>query len=190
MFLTTVFSVLIPMTVLTADGNDIQCIFNQNDSSYSFFASFRINADPKCLLRISFNYEHIRAVASDAKDILLLDSGSNWNRISYTYQKYIFFENTSVWLRKLDREKQRVDFTLVSSKNNLVLIPMLISSSGYFQIKQDKDFAIVEYYQECRITEKAITKLYASRMKNEAVKFINLFAVYASENCNGSSITN
>lgn len=188
--ITALFAALIPMTVMTANGNDIHYTFTQTDSSYSFYGSFSIAADPKCLLRISFNHMHIQALAPDAKEVLLIDSGSNWNRISYTYQKYIFFENTSVWFRKLNQEKQRVEFTLVSSDNNLELMPVPISSSGYYQIKQVKDYAVVEYYQECRLKEKPITKLYLSRMKGEAVEFINRFAAYASEHCNGSLFTN
>lgn len=190
MFLITMFSALIPTTVQTAEGNHIHCTFNQTDSSYSFYGSFRIDADPKCLLQISFYYKHIRALATDAKVVLLIDSGSNWNRISYMYQKYFFFENTSVWLRKLNQERLKVDFTLVSSHNNNALMPILLSSSGYYQIKQDKGFAIVEYYQECRLTEKSITKFYLNRMKSEAIQFINRFALYASEHCSRLSLTN
>jgi len=88
--ITALFAALIPMTVMTANGNDIHYTFTQTDSSYSFYGSFSIAADPKCLLRISFNHMHIQALAPDAKEVLLIDSGSNWNRISYTYQKYIF----------------------------------------------------------------------------------------------------
>lgn len=179
---------LVPMILFAS--NDIQYTFDQTDSSYSFFGRFVINAEPECLLRISFNYEHIQALAPDAKEVRLINSGCDWNRISYTYHKYIFFENTSVWLRKLDQDKQRVNFVLVSSNNNLAMMPALTASSGYYQIKQVNDYTVVEYYQECRLTEKSITKLYLSRMKGEAVEFINRFAAYASEHCNGSLFTN
>jgi hypothetical protein len=181
------FTVFMPLVAVSEKENDIQYIFKQTDSSYSFYGRFKIKADPNCLLEISFNYEDIRSLAANAKEVLLIDSGNNWNQISYTFHGYFFFENTSVWLRKLDMEKQRVDFTLVSSENNLSLMPRLISSSGYYMITQENECVVVEYYQECWLTEKSITKFYISRLKNEAIKFIYLFSEYAGENCGRSS---
>lgn len=183
----TVLAVLMPVMTLAAEENDIQYTFTQTDSSYSFYGSFKINANPECILDISFNFRHIRALAPDAEEVILVDSDSNWNQISYIYQKFIFFENTTIWSRKLDEEKQRVDFTLVSSQNNQTMMPRLISSSGFYQVKQQSDYIIVEYYQECKLAEESITKFYLNRIKKEAINFMDKFSEYASEYCNRSS---
>jgi hypothetical protein len=113
----------------------------------------------------------------------LIDQGSNWNQISYIYQKFIFFRNKTVWYRILNKENQRVDFTLVSSENNQTIMPRMISSSGFYQIKQQGEHSIVEYYQQCQITEELITKLYLNRAKKEAIKFMHKFSEYASTFC-------
>lgn len=182
--------VIIPLKIYAEEPDDIQYKFTQTDSSYTFYGSFKINANPKCLLEISFNYKHIRALALDAKEVQLIDQGNNWNQISYIYQKFTFFKNKTVWHRILNEENQRVDFTLVSSENNQTIMPRMISSSGFYQIKQQGEYFIVEYYQQCQITEVLITKLYLNRAKKEAIKFMHKFSEYASTFCNNSTSTN
>jgi len=81
---------LIPMKIYSEEPDDIQYKFTQTDSSYIFYGSFKINANPKCLLEILFNFEHIRALALDAKEIQLIDQGNDWNQISYIYQEFTF----------------------------------------------------------------------------------------------------
>ena len=189
-FTIILFTVIIPLKLLAQEPNDLKYEFTQTDSSYSFYGSFKIKANPKCILDISFNYKHIRALALDAKEVRLIDQGINWNQISYTYQKYIIFKNKTVWHRILNEENQRVEFTLVSSENNQTIMPRMISSSGFYQVKQQGEYFIVEFYQQCQPTEKSITKLYISRMKKEAIKFMHEFSEYASSCCNNSTSTN
>lgn len=182
-FLITLAVLLMPLKIFAEEVNDIQYKFIQNNSGYSFFGTFRINANPKCLLEISFNYEHIRALAQDAKEVLLIEQGIDWNKISYTYERSLYFENRSVWHRTLNREKQRVNFILVSSENNRTVMPRIISSSGFYQIKLQEDYIIVEYYQECQLSESSLIKLYLNKVKKEAMKFMHDFLVYAKDHC-------
>lgn len=181
--------VLIPMKTFAEEPDDIQYIFERTDSSYTFYGCFKINATPDCLLEISFNHKHIQALALDAKEVLLIDQGSNWNQISYTYQKFTFFKNKTVWHRVLNKANQRVDFTLMSSENNQTIMPRMISSSGFYQVKQEGDYFIMEYYQQCQLTEKLITKLYLNSVKKEAIKFMLTFSEYAHTYCDMSTST-
>ncbi|MBC8321880.1 MAG: hypothetical protein H8E34_14310 [Bacteroidetes bacterium] len=170
--------------ILFAQVHDnIICKFTQTDSSYTFKGSFNIKANPECLLEITFKYAHVRALAPDAKEVLLIGEGSNWNQISYIYQEFIFFRNKTIWHRTLDKENKRVDFTLMSSENNTAVMPQMISSSGYYQIKQQEEYLIVEYYQQCILTEESITKLYLGRAKKDAIKFIHKLSEYAETYC-------
>jgi hypothetical protein len=170
-----------------AQESAMQYLFTQTDSSYTFNGSFEIDADPKCLLEICFNYEHIRALAPDAEEVILIDQGVNWNQIKYTYQKYFFFENMSAWYRKLDEENMRVDFTLLWSTNNLAIMPRIISSSGFYKIIPKENNILVEYHQNCLLSKESITNYYLDRVKKEAISFMRLFSEYASENCKVSS---
>ncbi len=179
--------VLIPARLFAQESNDIKYKFTLADSSYTFYGSFRIKVPPKCLLEISFNYNHIKALALDAKKVRLIDQGSNWNQISYTYRKFIFFKNTTVWHRIFSEEDQRVDFTLLSSDNNRRIMPRMVASSGYYQITREGEYSIMEYYQQCQLTEESITKLYIKKVKKNAIKFIHEFSEYASTFCNNST---
>jgi len=175
---------LLMTTTFAQEKTDIQYQFTQTDSSYSFSSSFYIKANPNCLLNLCFYYQHIKALAPDAKEVLVKDQGSDWNQISYTYKKFIYFVNKSLWYRKLDEEMQRVDFTLISSENNKTIMPEMISSTGYYQIKKQGGDIIVEYFQECQLTKSHITNLYINRVKKEAIQFMQRFMEYANANCN------
>ena len=175
--------IMVPLTVFADGENDIQYKFTQTDSTLSFYGSFKTNKSPDCLLEIFFNYKHIKALAPDAKEVQLINQGSNWNRIRYIYQKFIFFENISVWHRKLDLEKQRLDFILVSSLNNTVTIPKMISSSGFYQVKKQGEDIIVEYYQHCQLTKSLVTNLYLNIVKNEAIHFMEKLLEYSNTIC-------
>jgi uncharacterized lipoprotein YehR (DUF1307 family) len=170
--------------------DDIKYTFTQTDSTYSFSGSFTIKANSNCLLDICFQHEHISALAPDAKEVLIKDQGNDWNQISYTYQKFIYFENKSVWNRKLDKENMRVDFTLISSKNNHAIMPRMVSSSGYYQISMQDEEIIVKYFQECQLTKSSITNLYLNRVKKEALQFMHRFLEYANTICNNSLLDN
>lgn len=188
-FTIIILAFFIPVKVVNQDSDAIKYKFTQTDSSYIFYGSFRIKTNPKCLLEISFDYEHIRALAPTAKEVLLIDQGSNWNKISYTYQEFLFFKNRTVWHRVLNEENQRVDFTLMSSENNQTIMPRVISSSGFYQIKQQQEYLVVEYYQHCLLTEGLIAKFYINKAKEEAIKFIHRFSEYAGAYCNSSKST-
>ena len=180
-------SMLIPNNLFAQESDNVKYKFIQTDSSYTFYGSFRIKVPQKCLLEISFNYNHIKALALDAKEVRLIDQGSDWNQISYTYRKFIFFKNTTVWHRILDKEDQKVEFTLLSSKNNLKIMPRMIASSGYYQITQDEEYSIMEYYQQCQLTEESITKSYIKKVKKNAIKFIHGFYKHAHIFCSNST---
>jgi hypothetical protein len=180
--------IMVLLTVSADEINKIQYKFTKTDSSYSFYGSFKINAYPACLLEIFFNYKHIKALAPDAKEVLLIEQGSDWHKIRYKYQKFIFFENISVWHRTLDIEKQRVDFILVSSENNQATMPRMISSSGFYRVNKHGEDIIVEYFQECQLIKTSITNLYLYRVKREVIQFMNWFSEYANTICSDKPV--
>jgi len=169
--------------IFASGPDDIQYKFTQTDSTLSFYGSFKTNKNPGCLLEIFLNYNHIKALAPDIMEVQLIDQGNNWNRIEYKFQKFIFFENISVWHRELDREKQRLDFNLVSSVNNQVAMPKMIASSGFYHVKKQGVDLIVEYYQQCQLTKSIITNLYLKILRNEAIHFIKKLSEYSDTNC-------
>ena len=120
LIITVLVILLIPPTSLAQIPSPIHYKFTQTDSNYTFYGSFKIKADPECLLDILFNYKHIKALAVDAKEVVLIDQGKNWNQISFTYQKYIFFKNKSIWHRVLHEEDKRVVKAKLTDKGIVV----------------------------------------------------------------------
>ncbi len=175
--------IMVRPAIFASGPDDIQYKFTQTDTTLSFYGSFKTNKSPECLLEIFFNYYHIKALAPDIMEVKLIDQGNNWNRIEYKFQKFIFFENISLWHRNLDREKQRLDFILVSSVNSQVTMPKMIASSGFYHVKKQGEDLIVEYYQQCHLTKSFFTNLYLKILKNEAIHFIEKLSEYSNENC-------
>ena len=177
---------IIPFPVIANQEDEIHYHFTQTDSGYSFYGSFKLFADPKCILAICFNPDDLIKLAPDAKEVTLTGQGSDWNQLRYTYRKYLFFENSSVWNRQLDEDRFRVDFSLVWSENNLSIMPEIVSSSGFYQISLENDLVLVEYYQSCIITEVSLSGFYIDNMKKEAASFLQRFSEYAGDHCNVS----
>jgi hypothetical protein len=179
-FFITVFNLV--SLLIIANNDDIQYEFSQTDSSYTFTSIFKINANKECLIHVFFDFEHIKALAPSAENVKLIKSGSNWNKISYTYKAFIF-SNTSVWSRKINQKASKVNFELVSSTNNNSLMPEMTSSSGYYQITSTNDGLEVRYYQECTLTKSIFTNLYIDKVKSEAVEFMYWLKKYAVSEC-------
>jgi hypothetical protein len=164
-------------------ASNVQYEFTELDLTFTFKGSFITNADVTCLLDVCFTFEHNLNLSYSADNIELVDQGESWNRIRYTYCEYYFFENISVWERKLDVDNQRVDFSLLTSVNSSTLMPKMLSSTGYYRITNQSNATIMEYFQEFTLSESILTNIYKEQLKIEAIRFINFFSEYAKSSC-------
>jgi len=176
-------AIICSVQVFARENDGIYFSFSQTDTSYTFYGSFNIIAEAACLIDICFNYDPIKAMAVDASSVELIKEGENRNKIKYTYRKFPFLKNESVWYRALNRENSRVDFLLVSSENNNSIMPRMISSSGYYKVSQLNGILSVEYFQQCRLTKSILTDLYRNYMKKKAVEFLHVFKDYSEKHC-------
>ncbi|MBN1597217.1 MAG: hypothetical protein JW894_02900 [Bacteroidales bacterium] len=189
-FVSVFLIIIINTGVISAQGkNKIQYSLTETDTSYTFKGTFKINADPGCLINIFFSYEHLCALAPDAV-VTLTEKGDVWNQVGYLYKKYGYFENRSEWFRELDKQHYKVKFTLISSENNKSIMPVMKSSSGYYQVKKKDNFYIVIYYQECTLSESALTNIYLNKAEKEAIIFLERLAEYSCTHCGVSSPIN
>ena len=169
--------------LLFAQKNQVQYKFIVSDTGYTFFGSFESNADPECVLDISFAFKHQKNLAPWAKEIRLDDQGENWNRLCFIVKKFGLFKNTSTWNRVLNQKKLRVDFTLINNSNKSSILPDIISSKGFYQIKKVNESILVKYYQECELTKSFISDIYINQGKKEAIKFLYTFSKYTNTIC-------
>jgi len=136
----------LPVILPGIQNSEFDYEFIQDGNCYSFRGSFIVQAKCDCLIDVVYNFEHISKYATDAESVEFVRQGENWNEVNYTYRKYLIFENKSTWRRTLKRDEQKVVFEMLSSQNNLTIMPKLLSSTGYYQIKPEKEGYRVEYF--------------------------------------------
>ena len=169
--------------LLAQEDGDLQYRIVKDSPRYSFFCSFKIDVSPECLLDLSFQYEHMKALAPEAKDVLLIDKGTNWNKLKYIYEQKPIYRNETLWKRVIDTANLRVEFNLLSSENNHAFMPNIVSSGGYYQITPKDGFVLVEYFQQCELTNDYISNFYLYILKRKATNFVSLFYNYALKKC-------
>jgi len=174
----------LPILLYASKKKEFDYEFIQEDTYYSFRGSFIVKAEPDCLINLIYNFKNISKYALGAKSIELVQQGENWYDVMFTYRKLLIFENQSTWRRTLNRDEYKVAFKMISSKNSINIMPILLSSTGYYQIKSEKECSRVEYFQECQLKSGFLKDTYVSQAKKEAIKFLNLFKGYVERNCN------
>jgi len=157
--------------------------FIQNSNYYSFQGSFIVTAEFDCLINVIYDFEHISKYTVGAKSIEITRQGENWYEVTYIYRKLIIFENQSTWRRTLKRDEGKVVFEMISSKNNLNIMPEVLSSTGYYQVKPEKEGHQVEYFQECELKPGILKNTYINQAKKEAIKFLREFKDYIERTC-------
>ena len=157
--------------------------FIQDNNYYSFRGSFIVTVELDCLIDVIYNFEHISKYTSGAKSIEKIREGENWYEVTYIYRKLIIFENQSTWRRTLIRNEGKVVFEMISSKNNLSIIPEVLSSTGYYQVKPEKECHRVEYFQECKLKPGILKNTYINQAKKGAIKFLREFKEYIERTC-------
>jgi hypothetical protein len=173
----------IPVLIYSSSMEEFTYHFYQDDSSYSFLGSFAVIADLDCLLNLVFDIEHISKFALGAKTVELIRQGDNWNVVRYTYRKFIFFENRSTWRRTLNRDSQELVFEMISSENNLKILPEMLSSNGYYRISPDDAGFRLEYFQECKLNPDDLKDSYIKTVREKAIEFLKEFREYTEKTC-------
>jgi hypothetical protein len=173
----------LPIILSGSQNDEFDYEFIQDGNRYSFRGSFVVTADRNCLIDVIYNFEHISKYATDAESVELVQQGQNWYEVTYTYRKFLILENKSTWRRTLKRDEQKVIFEMISSENNVSLMPQLLSSSGYYQIKLEKEGYQVEYFQECKLKTGILKDAYINQAKKVAIKFLREFKQYIERTC-------
>lgn len=173
----------VPVLLYGSTKNEPDYEFYVDDSCYSFRGSFIVKAELDCLISVVYDFEHISKYASGAKSIELVRQAENWSVVTYTYRRFIIFKNKSTWRRTLNRENHEVVFLMISSENNINIMPDLLSSSGYYQIRLEEECYRVEYFQECKLVPGFLKDSYINKVKKEAIEFLLEFREYVEKTC-------
>ena len=179
------YTVLFCLTTLLLGSHkpDLESDFIQNENDYSFRGCFIVNADPDCVLNQVFDFQNIAEYSLGAKSIELDQRGDHWYDVTFTYRKYLVFENQSTWRRTLHEDEHRIDFELIADENNVDILPTMQFSRGYYHIKPEEDGCLVEYYQECRLEPGFLEDVYIKMVRDEALNFLHIFKEFITARC-------
>jgi len=173
----------LPILLYGSREKELDYEFIQEDTCYSFRGSFIVKAEPDCLINLIYNFKNISKYALGAKSIELVRQGENWYDVTFTYRKLLIFENQSTWRRTLNRHEYKVVFKMISNRNNLNIMPKMLSSTGYYQVRPEKEGCRVEYFQECKLKSGFLKDIYINKAKKEAIIFLHEFKEYIEKTC-------
>ena len=121
----------LPMLLYGSRKDELDYEFIQEDTYYSFRGGLIVKAEPDCLINLIYSFKNISKYALGAKSIELVRQGENWYDVTFTYRELLIFENQSTWRRTLRRHEHKVVFKMISSRNNLSIMPKMLSSTGF-----------------------------------------------------------
>jgi hypothetical protein len=172
-----------PILLYGSKKKELEYEFFQDDTCYSFRGSFIVKVKPDCVINLIYNFNNISDYSLDVNSIELVQQGENWYDVTFIYRKFLIFENQSTWRRILSRPEYKIDFIMLSNKNNSYILPKMISSSGYYQIHPETENCRVEFYQECKLKSGFLKNTYINEAKKEALRFLQEFKEYIQKTC-------
>jgi membrane protein DedA with SNARE-associated domain len=149
---------------------------------YTFRGSFLTFSDPDCLLDILYDFDHLRKFVTCPNSFSLLQKGDNWHSFCCTY-RVLLSENKLIYRKTLKKEELRVTFEMIAGRQNIKLIPEVLSSSGYYEIMPKKDGYQVVYFHQDRLSPSFCRDIYLYLAKKEAVKFLQELKNYVEKEC-------
>lgn len=173
----------LPIVVSGNQEKEFDYEFIQQDTCYSFRGSFLVSAESDSVIDLIYNFNNLSEYTIGAQSVERIQQGDHWYDVSFIYRKFFIFENKSTWRRTLKTDEHKIVFEMLFSKNNLKVMPDVISSTGYYHIVREKDRCRVEYFQECTLKPGVFKSAYINEAKQEAIKFLHEFKKYIERKC-------
>lgn len=164
------------------DFNNVHYEFTQSSNQYAVRGTFFVKCDPTCLLHIFYDFEHLPNIITDADSFVLLQKGENWYDASYVYS-YLLLKGRFVYRKTLNQEQMKVCFEMIESDQPSSILPKVVSSKGYYEIKPEKEGYRVIYFEEVEIGSKLHNEVPLLMAKKEVVKFLKGLKDYVEREC-------
>ena len=174
---------ILPLLLWADEDTEFNYTFIQADTCCSFRGSFRVNCQPDSLIDLIYDYDKISEYTPRVTTLELVRQGEDWYEVAFTYQDLLVLENRSIWRRTLNRDENTIDFELISNWNNTDIIPEVLSSTGYYQLKSENDECLVEIFQECKLHRGLLNEVYFKRVEKEGTQFLRVFKEFIERNC-------
>ncbi|MBA7699037.1 hypothetical protein ES703_107721 [subsurface metagenome] len=172
----------LPIILTGSQKKELDYEFIRDENDYSFRGRIVVKTDLECLISILYDFKHLANIESSAKSIVLLQEEENWYEACHTFKK-LFFKHESIWRKTLKLDEQKIVFEMISHKHNSGLMPKVLSSAGYYQIKLEEEGYKVEYFQECKLKSALLKGAYINKAKKETIKFMLELKEYIEKTC-------
>ncbi len=172
----------LPIILTGSQKKELDYEFIKDENYYSFRGRIIVKTELDCLISILYDFKHLANIESSAKSIVLLREEESWYEACHTFKK-LFFKHESIWRKTLKLDEQKIVFEMISYKHNSGLMPKVLSSKGYYQIKFEEEGYKVEYFQECKLKSALLKGAYINKAKKEAIKFMLELKEYIERTC-------
>jgi hypothetical protein len=165
------------------EADDIHYRLIQSGNQYMFcgIISF-VTSDPNCLIHILYDFQHLRKINFLPDSIVLLREGQYWYEVAYHYRN-LFFESTATYRRALNQAEKKVTFEMMQCEQRGLHLPKIVSSTGYYEIKPEKEDLRVIYFEEGEIADHPLKEIYFQWVEKEVFKFLLRLRDYANTTC-------
>jgi hypothetical protein len=169
------------LSIRAEEVDGIRYNFVRKDDQYEFEGRFSIGCTADYVTRVIYDPEHLSKFVKGA-EVILIEQGNNWQEVRFTYRRFLL-ENSSVYRRMLDPGGHKVTFSLISSTQQGLFVPHILSSSGFYEVKTEERGSSVFYFQEATLSSGLFKGLYLNADRTEAVQFLKDLRDYVRKLC-------
>jgi hypothetical protein len=161
---------------------DLRYDFSHDETNYRFEGTFRAPAKADCLLRILFEFDHLKNYVTHTESATLEKSGEDWQEVTYQYRN-LFYKARSTFLRTLNPAQNRVEYRLIHLEEGGMVRPDIRSISGYYGVTDEGGFRRVTFFQEGELGGGMLSGFYFNNAKKVAADFLREIEGYAETRC-------
>ena len=132
-------------------SSDLSFTLDRSGDLYLFRASVFIKSEPTCVLETIYLFYHLQQLLKEDADVVkLLRQEKDHYDVRLVHKGKLYVIDT-VYRRSLQKDKKRVAFELLETKQEGRMIPKILSSKGYYELETVKGGVKVNYFEETRI---------------------------------------
>jgi hypothetical protein len=160
-------------------GDTLDAFSIHDDTTYIVEYSFTTTCSESLLLDICYGFGHLlNFAARKHTTISELTSGEDWYTVVYEY-RYLFYRSRSTYTKRIEPDRGRVSFEMIDFEQNIRVLPVVVRSSGFYEISCG-DERVVKYYQTT-VLDGELTGFCLHYVINRTERFLRDFETYVKK---------
>jgi hypothetical protein len=164
----------------TLRSNNICYDFTRDKGHYILNASIFINSDIPTIVNLVYEFNNVKRFFRQAEAIEKLSESQDHFDMRLHY-RYLGFRAYAVYRRILSPDNKRIYFRLISYKTNSELVPEVMSSEGYYEVKPVKSGVLLTLHHDTTLKSNSpvIGRLLVK--KEDSFKYLEDIKKYAEK---------